>query len=182
MRLFVAGRSWFQPRSHAAAVARIRSARYDAGRKARPIPCPGRETIDNEPNDDEDCDVIDVWPACPQCQKPRMTICPYCQTAGTELPRADANFSADLVELESSTAPEARLAVICPVCDEPWSARFMRVCEWCSHDFGVGLVEKSRPTRDADELPFNPRATLVATGLALTMGALMFYFLVIARR
>ncbi len=34
-------------------------------------------------------DVIDAWPRCPQCEAPRMTCCPVCQTAGHNFPAAD---------------------------------------------------------------------------------------------
>ena len=34
------------------------------------------------------------WPRCPQCDARRPTICPVCQTAGTDFPLADADFVA----------------------------------------------------------------------------------------
>ena len=36
------------------------------------------------------------WPLCPECDKPRLAVCPICQTAGTELPRADPEFVGSL--------------------------------------------------------------------------------------
>ena len=33
--------------------------------------------------------VLDAWPRCPECDAPRMTCCPVCQTAGHHFPAAD---------------------------------------------------------------------------------------------
>jgi len=33
---------------------------------------------------------MEVWPVCPHCQKPRMTVCPFCHTSGSSFPAADA--------------------------------------------------------------------------------------------
>jgi len=33
------------------------------------------------------------WPACPGCDERRMTVCPYCQTAGQDFSFADREFS-----------------------------------------------------------------------------------------
>jgi hypothetical protein len=112
-----------------------------------------------------------------------MTVCPFCQTSGTELPRADPNFllgEGPDDEQDGEVPPAPRLAVICPTCDEPWTPDFLRVCEWCSHDFGAGIASRRQPTREPQEISANPRITAVAAMLAAVVLGMFVYFLVIA--
>jgi len=123
------------------------------------------------------------WPHCPACQKPRVTVCPICATSGTEFPRADANFALDsensadapnqptaITDGADAAVVEQRLALICTTCDEPWSARFLRRCEWCGHDFGVGLRMDKVPRQREVSDPLNSRALLL---LALIGGSIV---------
>ena len=128
--------------------------------------------------------AIDAWPLCPQCQKARVTVCPICSTSGTNFPRAYENFDQDevtqVLQVENAEGaappPEQRLALICTTCDEPWLARFLRRCEWCGHDFGVGLkVDYVPPVREAAE-PVNPRAVLLVFVMAAALTAIFAWF------
>jgi hypothetical protein len=127
---------------------------------------------------------IDAWPLCPACHKPRLTICPVCSTSGSDFPRAHENFNQDeaeaVVQVENAEAndplPEQRLAVICTTCDEPWLARFLRRCEWCGHDFGVGLkVDYVPPVREHPD-PINPRAVFLVVLMVGGMAGVLAWF------
>jgi hypothetical protein len=133
--------------------------------------------------------AIDPWPICPDCKKPRVTICPVCSTSGSDFPRAYENFDPDqteqVVQIENADAtsppPEQRLAVICTTCDEPWLARFLRRCEWCGHDFGVGLkVDYVPPVREKTD-PMNPRAVLLVVLMLGTMVGILAWFSLLGR-
>ena len=113
--------------------------------------------------------VIAAWPHCPECDKPRVTVCPICSTSGSEFPRAHENFGIEEEEDDPAVAKEQRLAVVCTTCDEPWLARFLRKCEWCGHDFGAGLKVDPLPQNREPAEPLNPRAML----LMVVMGGLL---------
>lgn len=134
-------------------------------------------------------EALDAWPLCPDCKKPRVTICPICSTSGSNFPRAYDNFNPDeterVVQIENSDAApppaEQRLAVICTTCDEPWLARFLRRCEWCGHDFGVGLkFDYVQPVREKID-PMNPRAVLLIALMGGAMAGILAWFWLLGR-
>ena len=89
---------------------------------------------------DEPADVLESWPDCPQCHRPRQAKCPLCGTSGTHFPNADRSPSTD------DDAPVERW--ICPTCDEPLSDLFERYCAGCHHDFGEKRQAPAEPQRE----------------------------------
>ena len=142
-----------------------------------------------EPNVGEG-EIIDIWPECPRCGRPRHTRCPICGTAGSYFPRADQNFGAEPSidgpngderrEDEPTSAP-ARLALICTMCDEPWLADFLRRCEWCSYDFGHGIEFKVPRKEVVTPVEIDRRSTILLILLAAIVVALFAWFLYIGR-
>jgi hypothetical protein len=137
----------------------------------------------NSMSEDEQEDlpeVITAWPMCPDCRRPRTTVCPICETSGTEFPRADENFFAGQT---NQALDPSRLPVICTTCDEPWLAEFLRCCEWCNHDFGQGLELELAGPMNLDDRELNSRAGLVTLALgAIVLGLLLYFTLVIDAR
>ena len=91
--------------------------------------------------DDRDPETIDAWPTCPECGRRRHTMCPICETAGSEFPQADSISGEDETELEGTDDPGdplGRRPLLCPTCDEPFIPDYLHECEWCNHDFGYG--------------------------------------------
>ena len=43
---------------------------------------------DAQGHGDRDPETIDAWPTCPECGKKRHTMCPICETAGSDFPPA----------------------------------------------------------------------------------------------
>jgi hypothetical protein len=83
-----------------------------------------------------------------------------CGTAGGDFPRADEEFFAD-----GKTDGTDGLLLICPTCDEPFVAQFLRRCQWCGHDFGDGLQVDVGATSGEDVEQLNGRALAVAIAL-----------------
>jgi hypothetical protein len=117
------------------------------------------------------------WPACPSCNRPRLTSCPVCETAGTDFPEA---FLPEMPD-ESSTDSAARssaLLVICPTCDEPFAPQFPARCEWCGYRFADGRepprIETATPAFLLSEL--NGRVVAVALVLASLAALVMGWF------
>jgi hypothetical protein len=106
-------------------------------------------------------------PRCPQCGKPRMAICPVCETAGTDFPLAD--MSLDDLGGEGSTM------LICRTCDEPFEPGYLRRCEWCAYDFGTGIEPPQVAAAPAKE-PMNLRVVLVFLLIAGSIVGLLVYF------
>lgn len=123
-----------------------------------------------------DAKTLAAWPLCPGCQKRRTTMCPYCDTAGSDFPLADANFSAGQED------PQPTLAVICTTCDEPWAPEFFRRCEWCGHNFGHGLKVDYEPVPVLTELePANGRVLTVLLGLMALFALACAYLALVIR-
>ena len=40
-------------------------------------------------------ETTEPWPTCPGCGQRRMTVCPYCKSAGQKFPVADLEYSVD---------------------------------------------------------------------------------------
>jgi hypothetical protein len=128
-------------------------------------PRPGRG---NPPEHSADDDGTTVETAmCPDCGRPRMAICPVCETAGTDFPAADAP--------PKGPQDETELLLICPTCDEPFEPGYLRRCEWCGHDFGRG-IEPSQPVLRPPREPINPRVVVVFALIAASIAGLFVYF------
>ena len=109
-----------------------------------------------------------VVAVCPQCQRPRLTVCPFCQTASAKFPLADQPPG-------SAEGPPGLL--LCTTCDEPFEPAYLRRCEWCGHDFGDGVeIERQEATTNLNE-----RVITVVIGLAIALVAIFAYFMVVLK-
>ena len=71
--------------------------------------------------------------------------------------------------------------LICPTCDEPFDASYLRVCEWCGHDFGSGVeAPQILPNMPVEVL--NWRVWLVGLGGVAVVSGLVIYFAAILGR
>lgn len=144
-----------------------------------------------------DAVIIDAWPSCPSCSKGRQAVCPYCQTAGSrflaadEPPQLNDNSSnngtrlrdADplaIIDINEARDTPTGPAVICPTCDEPFEPRYLRVCEWCGHDFGEG-VAMSRPEQPPMD-PMDGRLVVFVAALTTFVVAVLWYFAYVLRQ
>ncbi|HUY32434.1 MAG TPA: DUF2007 domain-containing protein [Pirellulales bacterium] len=107
---------------------------------------------------------------CPDCGRPRLAICPVCETAGNDFPAADLRA----YDQEDEGAP----LLICPTCDEPFGPGYLRRCEWCGHDFGRG-IEPSRPVRRPPSEPMNARVIAIFLLIVGSLAVLFGYFAVL---
>ena len=133
--------------------------------------------------DDRDPGTIDAWPTCPECGKKRHTMCPICETAGTEFPPADSISGDDETDLEGTDDPGdplGRRPLLCPVCDEPFIPNYLRECEWCNFDFGHG-VEKPERFDESIE-PANWRVAVLIGVLVSLAGLLILYMNIVMQR
>ncbi|MFV2067293.1 MAG: hypothetical protein ACC645_09965 [Pirellulales bacterium] len=130
------------------------------------------------PDPENDSAATAIWPVCPECGKRRHTSCPVCGTSGNQFPLGDTAYP--LISPESGEADAARPLLICPTCDEPFEAAFLRLCEWCDHNFGDGVARPESAGKGDDAEPFNLRVWLVMAGLGGTVLAGLAYFLSIA--
>lgn len=130
--------------------------------------------------DDDETEEVGDWPACPHCNRPRLTSCPVCETAGTRFPRA--YMPADVSEDDGEDEPADKLRVICSTCDEPFTPVFPARCEWCGHRFRDGreLPEPDHYTSPFEEM--NPRVWLVLALLVGMVGGTIALFASIASK
>jgi len=103
---------------------------------------------------------------CPSCGKPRMTTCPFCKTSSATFP--------------ASTGPDrnndhADTIVVCSVCDEPFRPTYLKVCEWCGHEFPDGSQPLAR-TEPTEPIEFNERMLVVIIGTVAVVVATIGYF------
>lgn len=133
--------------------------------------------------DDRDPGTIDAWPTCPSCGKKRHTMCPICETAGSDFPPADSISGDDETDLEGTEDPGdplGRRPLLCPICDEPFVPNYLRECEWCNFDFGYGL---EKPIEMDESLePVNWRVGILIAGLLALAGLLIFYMNLLMRK
>jgi hypothetical protein len=129
-----------------------------------------------------------AWPRCPDCNKPRVAMCPYCGTSGTEFPRAEGE--PDQRELlaagesvdERERDPSSVLFVICTMCDEPFVPRFAPTCEWCGHNFVTHRSADAAlgATREEEERALSRdvarRVFIALLILGATFGGILAYF------
>jgi hypothetical protein len=136
-----------------------------------------RQISSPENQDDEEPEPLPLaaWPLCDACGKQRLAVCPICETSGTDFPRADDNLLAGELDESSEHVP---VALICTSCDEPWIPGFLRVCEWCGHNFGEGVARSTTERRvmPEEEEEFNSRTTFVMLVLLVIFLLLMIYF------
>ena len=141
-------------------------------RAANPYASPRPNAAEHESAGGKEAD--DDHPAssarCPSCSKPRMAVCPYCRTSGTRFRAADT--------FGDGITPNEEPLLLCPICDEPFEGSFLRLCEWCGHDFGSG-VEAPEIVREASSEPLNWRVLLVGVGGAALVAGLVGYFAVL---
>jgi hypothetical protein len=140
----------------------------DAQRRAEnPYASPRSDVAGSEADDSAESDDADPGShvRCPGCDKPRMAVCPFCRTSGTRFRSADTF---------GDTAEEEPL-LLCPTCDEPFEATYLRTCEWCGHDFGSG-VQAPEIVKEFSAEPLNGRVLLVGLGGVALVAGLVIYF------
>lgn len=106
------------------------------------------------------------WPRCPRCRRPRLAICPACQTAGSRFPLA-GDHSGSSAWL-GTAGPLGRPLLVCSTCDHPFMPEFYRRCEGCGHEFPDGIdAPKSTPVEEAARQGGTFLATLGLAAAAL---------------
>lgn len=140
-------------------------------------------------------------PTCPKCERPRLAVCPYCETSSSEMPQGDPRYGGqsftELLATENDeqtgatskccgkgnccaedepgdTGLQPTALLICPTCDEPFEARYLRRCEWCGHDFGEGL--EVPPQSPVTPIDINTRAVALTVAMVVGMSLLVLYF------
>ncbi len=116
--------------------------------------------------------VLDAWPTCPGCARPRQTVCPVCETAGSNFKVGtdpDRDDATDDHTDRWDDAPGAN-QVICPTCDESFAPKYLRRCEWCGHDFLTGIEPPVREEEIGEPLHLRI-GFVVAVLLAMFGGA-----------
>ena len=112
------------------------------------------------------------WPCCPQCQRPRQTKCPVCNTAGHKFNWSDDDSGEPAVW---STDQDAAPLLLCSTCDDAFAPQFLRHCEWCRHDFGNGT--QLAPPRELRPIEANTWAIIVVAAAIVWMaGHLLSYW------
>jgi len=120
------------------------------------------------------------WPTCPQCGRRRQTVCPICETAGTDLPLADPNHVgvAPTLGPQKNEADSNRPLLICTTCDEPFPPQFYQVCQWCGYEYEEGLPA---PQTSGSHEQLSPRMWAVLAAVAALLAGLCGYFWWITR-
>ena len=116
--------------------------------------------------------MIEEPPVCPDCGRPRMTSCPCCKTASTHFP--------------FSTGPEHRFddappMLVCTTCDEPFRPVYLKICEWCGHEFADGSMPPALPA-PREPIEFNPRLIVALAGIVAVFVGVIGYFAWLLRR
>lgn len=124
------------------------------------------------------------WAACPQCGELRPTLCPSCDTRGTDFPLAEFVPSQDQqrpIQLiaDGQESPEDPVHLVCPICDEVFQPRFHRHCARCGHDFGSGLEHRAVDQEPDEQL--NRRAAALL-GVLLVLSVVVIAILSLAWR
>jgi len=155
-------------------------------------------TLASQANDDsaaansvetDDDDHWADWPTCPDCGKRRQAVCDVCGQAGTDFPLADfspapaprsatrAPAAENDDRSETAQAEDPKPLLLCPTCDEAFSARFYRRCAWCGHEADNGIDRPPDSTGRHED--WNPRVAAVGFGAAaILLGVfLMLWYL-----
>ena len=109
-------------------------------------------------------EIIDAWPTCPQCAKPRHA---QCQTCGE---------TRDFYPAAYQQAGEEHRLRFCEICDDVTRLRLFRRCPGCGHDFGEGYEPPALPPAENDG-----RAWIVLWILVAGAAALGGYFYLLFR-
>jgi hypothetical protein len=125
--------------------------------------------------------TLTEWPHCPACGAARTTRCPACGTQGTAWEQA---FGPTLTQRaddgENDGLPAARLAVICPTCDEVFRPAFSQRCEACGHDFvtqnvdDAAAADHAATERDAATPRRSPRQTARVIFAVIALVAVLY--------
>jgi hypothetical protein len=164
-----------------------------------------RAAASAEPAEAAEPTAEDDWPACPRCSARRTTMCPVCQTSGTDFPMADPEY------LGTPAAGEAAEAVSCGcgsgTCGRGGAAEeapaepeapleppeeppsLMRMCPTCDEPFVPDYPRRCEwcghefpDGYDVDEHAARPgerisaRAIVILVGLVLLGAAAVVYF------
>ena len=144
------------------------------------------------------------WPACPQCGRPRQTVCPTCGGAGNQFPLADyqgvgepqrrsreleqqreldSHVESRESRLEESapsdlatSQPMCRELLLCPRCDEVFKPQFYRICPACGDDAGEGMEDAYQVHEQVGS-----RVLLAVYGLVAIAVLLLTYFWLLFR-
>jgi hypothetical protein len=160
-------------------------------RSASPLPAwgtdesAGAETVDTRRDE--------AWPSCPECTRPRKTVCPTCGAAGHDFRRAESTAAfveqrkaapADatsqepaeaFAEMQFGPAIKKKVWLACPTCDAVFDPEYDRRCE-CGYDFGFGREEPIEPERESIDLRL---FVIVAMVLAAGIAALLYFALIL---
>ena len=128
--------------------------------------------------------ALHEWPCCPECNEPRITHCPVCQTTGSDFSEADPEFvwGMGLDEIGEDKAHEGqeqepdeeRLVLMCHTCDEPFLPEFSNRCAMCGHRFddGTDVDLKTTPPEQVGS-----RVIAMMVGMAIVFVGLVGYFI-----
>jgi hypothetical protein len=128
---------------------------------------------DHDATSEPDADFVLKLDHCPECGRPRMAVCPVCQTARADFPSADPPPGSDRAE----PAAHDRL-LVCTTCDEPFAPGYLARCEWCGHDFGTGI----RPADSVKSKAMDPHVVAAVLGISASALAILAYFAVLLSR
>jgi hypothetical protein len=126
-----------------------------------------------------------VWPTCPNCDRPRTAVCPVCGTSGNDFRLGWGDTTAGTVELNAATEDlaaddeAAEVLVICPGCDESFLPGFLVRCEWCGYRFRSGVEHE--PEEPEPWEPLNLRVIGTMAVIVVAAAAMLGYFAMILR-
>ena len=124
----------------------------------------GKLRVADKPGLNEEQDLWEEWPTCPECGQKRQALCPICGSAGTDFP---------LMDILRSGGNE-QVLLFCRTCDDHFQPKFYRLCHGCGHDYGDGIrLETEGPL---EREPVSPRVWIVAGCLAVVVTAIVGYF------
>lgn len=155
---------------------RLLSDRDEARRHAEnPYASPRWQTAEANDDEIEEDAALDESAGrrarCPDCNRLRIAVCPFCKTTGSQFRAADV-IGGQPVDAEP-------MLLVCPICDEPFEPVYLRRCEWCGHDFGEGM-EPPAIVKTAAVEPPNARVLLVGlAGVAIVVGLIVYFALLL---
>jgi hypothetical protein len=124
------------------------------------------ETATTQTAEDYEMPDADCWPVCPGCGRARMTSCPFCKTASSHFP-----IGSGPEQHYGSDTP----VLVCSTCDEPFSPRYLKVCEWCGHEFDDGVLPPAPPAA-REPLDLTPQLMIALAGIVAVFAGVIGYF------